>query len=697
MTNIKPIKELRDTARISKEAHASKNAIHITKNGHKDLVVMSDENYNALINNRKQKIVESNPLGYLRVSSGIIDIKISDVNENINQIEKTVQELNSKGSSFIVFHELCVTGYTCGDLFLNQELIQNAKLALVTMREFSKGISSVFVVGCPLRLSNELYNCGVVIFNGNILGIVPKVNIPNYSEFYESRYFSGYTDDNRTINIDGEDIPFGTKIIFEDSSFAKFRFSIEICEDVWSVVPPSSQHVQNGALIIGNLSASNEVIGKYEYRSSLISSTSSRECAAYIYSSCGNGESTTDLVYSGHNIIAENGHILKQTIPFENESITSDIDLDLLENYRQKISTFTNKNDNYLRVYFNLPLDKPEGFLRPLNKKPFVPNDLAELNKKARLILTMQAEGLIQRIKHINCHKLVIGISGGLDSTLALLVAVTAFKKLGYSTKDIYAITIPSFGTTKLTHGNAYKLTAALNCTYMDININDAVNQHFKDIKHDPDIHNTAYENSQARERTQILMDFANDHEAIMVGTGDLSELCLGWTTYTGDHMSMYGVNSGIPKTLVQYLVQSFADDNPKAKEVLYSILDTPISPELIPASKGNIQQKTEDFVGPYFLTDFFIYYFLRRNYSLEKIFYLSCIAYKDELSPKIIYKWLESFIKRFFSAQFKRSCLPDGMKIGSVAISPRGDWRMPSDASYGMYLKDLEEIQKTL
>jgi NAD+ synthase (glutamine-hydrolysing) len=697
MNKVKPIKDLRDTAQISKDAHASNEPIIITKNGHKDLVLMSDENYNNLILKKKEEILPSTNLGYLRVSSATIDIRISDVNHNLEEIKKTVSQLNHIGSSFIVFHELCITGYTCGDLFLNQELLENAKEGLIQLKNFSKNINSIFVVGCPLAIDSNIYNCGVVIFNGKILGIVPKTHIPNYSEFYESRYFLGYTGENTSIFIGGENILFGTKIIFQNKSFAKFKFAVEICEDVWTVIPPSSYHVQNGALVIANLSASPEVIGKYEYRNNLISSTSSREISAYIYSACGKGESTQDLIYSGHNIIAENGHVLSESLPFENKCITSDIDLDLLYNYRQRISTFKSVDQNYDKVYFNLLLEKPKGFLRPINKNPFVPKDRSELEKKATLILQMQAHGLIQRINHINCHKLVIGISGGLDSTLALLVAVTAFKILGYSNKDIYAISIPSFGTTDLTHGNAYELSKVLGCTYLDININDSVSQHFKDIGHDPENQNAAFENSQARERTQVLMDFANDNQAIMVGTGDLSELCLGWTTYAGDHMSMYGVNSGVPKTLVKYLVKSFADDNPSVKKVLYSILDTPISPELIPAKKGKIQQKTEDFVGPYYLTDFFIYYFLRRNYTLEKIFYLANQAYKDDLSPKEIYKWLESFIKRFFAAQFKRSCLPDGVKIGSVAISPRGDWRMPSDASYQMYLTDLEKIKAKL
>lgn len=697
MNKVKPIKDLRDTARISKEAHASDEPIIITKNGHKDLVLMSEENYNNLILKKKEEVIPSENLGYVRVSAATIDIKITDVDYNLSQIKNKVLTLNSAGVSFIVFHELCLTGYTCGDLFLNQELLENAKKGLIALKHFSKKINSIFVVGCPLSIDSNLYNCGVVIFKDKILGIVPKTYIPNYSEFYESRYFVGYEGENTTVEIDGEEIPFGTNIIFEDKSFDKFKFSVEICEDVWSVIPPSCYHVQNGALVIANLSASPEVIGKCEYRRNLINSTSSREVSAYIYSSCGTGESTQDLVYSGHNLISENGHILSESLPFENNQVIADIDLDLLCNYRKKTTTFKNVNLNYKKVYFNLKIDRPRGFLRPINKNPFVPNDRKELEKKSSLILNMQAHGLMQRMKHINCRRVVIGVSGGLDSTLALLVAVTAFKNLGYPTKDIYAISIPSFGTSKLTHGNAYALSQKLGCTYIDININKAVSQHFSDIGHDPEIQNTAFENAQARERTQVLMDFANDHQAIMVGTGDLSELCLGWTTYAGDHMSMYGVNSGVPKTLVKYLVKSFADDHEKVKDVLYSILDTPISPELIPSKKGKIQQKTEEVVGPYSLIDFFIYYFLRRNYTVEKIFYLAQIAYKKEINSKEIFRWLESFIKRFFSAQFKRSCLPDGIKIGSVAISPRGDWRMPSDASYQMYIKDLEKLKGKL
>lgn len=697
MNKIKPIKDLRDTAQISKDAHNSDEPIIITKNGHKDLVLMSAENYNNIMLKSEGKVAPSNNLGYIRVSSAAINIHISDVNYNIKEIEKKILDLSEEGSSFIVFPELSITGYTCGDLFLNQELIERAREGLIALRNFSQNVDSVFCVGCPIAIDSNLYNCAAVIFHGKILGIVPKTHIPNYSEFYEARYFVGYKGENTSIKIDGESIPFGTKMIFEDESCSKFKFAIEICEDVWNVIPPSSYHVQQGALMIANLSASPEVIGKYEYRQKLINATSSREIAAYIYSACGQGESTQDLVYSGHNIISENGNILSESLPFENKSLTTDIDLDLLYNYRQRITTFHNSNSKYDTIYFNLQLERPKGFLRPINKNPFVPKDRSELEKKSSFILNMQAQGLMQRITHINCHKVVVGISGGLDSTLALLVAVTAFKNLGYSCQDIYAISIPSFGTTKLTHGNGFDLAKALGCTYLDININKSVSQHFKDINHSPEVQNAAFENSQARERTQVLMDFANDHKAIMIGTGDLSELCLGWTTYAGDHMSMYGVNAGVPKTLVKYLVKSFADDNPEVKTVLYSILNTPISPELIPAKKGRIQQKTEDVVGPYYLTDFFIYYFLRRNYTIEKIFYLANIAYRKELSRKEIFKWLESFIKRFFNSQFKRSCLPDGIKIGSVAVSPRGDWRMPSDASYQMYLDDLVKLKSKL
>jgi NAD+ synthase (glutamine-hydrolysing) len=697
MSIIKPIKDLRDTSNISKEAHKCHEPIFITKNGHQDLVLMSDECFNNQnqIKEADASISESNAcLGFVRAEACTINISIGDIASNIERIKNKIEEAEKLKVALLVFHELCLTGYTCGDLFLNQDLRDKTIEGILELKKFSFDRHIVFIFGAPIIKSNSLYNCAIIIYNGKILGIVPKSFIPNYNEFYEARYFAPCPDSLSEIAIGNEKIPFGTNLIFYDLSYKKFSFAVEICEDLWTVDTPSSRHVQKGAAIIANLSASDEIVGKAEYRRNLVKMTSSRLCAAYIYSCAGQGESTQDLVYPGHNIIAENGHILKETELFADDNAIADIDLDRIINYRIRMTTYkTIFNNNYMNIGFDLQLNEPDHLLRRVSPTPFIPEKESELKERADLILKMQAEGLIQRMKHINVKKVVVGLSGGLDSTLALLATYTAFTILKYPFRNITAFTLPSFGTTDLTHSNAYKLAKALGCTFKDVNINSSIKQHFSDIGHDMSNHNTTYENSQARERTQILMDYANDHDAIMIGTGDLSELCLGWTTYSGDHMSMYNLNSGVPKTLVKFVVKQFAEENPKMKDVLLSILDTPISPELIPSIKGEIQQKTEDIVGPYELNDFFIFYFLRHNFSVRKIYYMTNIAFKGKYAPDVIKKWLTLFIKRFFSAQFKRSCLPDGMKIGSVAISPRGDLRMPSDASYHMYLKECEDL----
>lgn len=708
---IKPIKDLRDTNKISKEAHLDDEPIFITKNGYQDLVVLTQKRYDKITSNKTfeheassfykqaRKIDISSQskveLGYVRVASSTIEISIANVPENVRRIKEKIDYALENKVSLILFHELSLSGYTCGDLFLNDDLLNDTLDGIKELKAYSLSKPIIIVVGAALLKDSNLYNCAVTLFDGKILGITPKSFIPNYNEFYEARYFSTFPNSVSTIFIDGEEVPFGTNIIYRNEKYLPFSFSCEICEDLWVPNSPSISHCLHGANIILNLSASNEIVDKNEYRRELVRNTSSRLLCGYIYSSCGRGESSQDLIFSGHNLIAECGRIFKETKLFDNETIIGEIDLDKIIKERKRQTTYNNIFDSsYETVYFSLDLKDVTELKRHITSSPFAPTNATERQARCNIILRMQSESLLQRMKHIHCTKLVVGLSGGLDSTLALLVSYEALKLNNIDPVNLTAITLPSFGTTDLTHSNAYILAKKLGCTFLDININAAVKQHFKDIHHDESIHNTAYENAQARERTQILMDYANDHNAIMVGTGDLSELCLGWTTYCGDHMSMYGVNAGVPKTLVKFLVEEYAYENQDVKDVLLSIVKTPISPELIPPTKDNkIQQKTEDFVGPYELVDFFIYHFLRHNYSIKKIAFLTTQAFGSKYSNEEIKKWLTSFIKRFFSAQFKRSCLPDGIKLGTVGVSPRGDLRMPSDASYQAFLDECNKL----
>ncbi len=633
-------------------------------------------------------------MDFIKVGSACPKTKVADVLYNVENICYCIDKSYDSNVKFLVFPELCITSYTCSDLFLTSTLLNKALDGIKLICEKSVDKDMLLAVGAPLIHNNVLYNCAIMIFNGRILGIVPKSYIPNYSEFYEKRWFTeGVNLIDEIINLPfQENIPFGTNLIF---AAGDYKFGVEICEDLWVTIPPSSYLSLLGANIIGNLSASNELVSKKDYRVSLISNQSARCMSSYIYSSAGVHESTTDLLFSGHLVISENGSILKQNDRFqrENEIITSCIDIfrlnaERLKNlsYRDasKMVPFKAKN-----IYFNFKDTNIKEFDRYVDKHPFVPSNEHEREERCKEIFNIQASALAKRLEHTNLKKAVIGISGGLDSTLALLVVVKTFKLLGIDNKNIIAITMPGFGTTDRTYNNALTLCKELGTDLREINIVDAALQHFKDIGHDKDIHDVTYENVQARERTQILMDLANKEGGLLIGTGDLSELALGWCTYNGDHMSMYSVNPSIPKTLVRYLVKYVAEkeSNKEVSHTLLDILDTPVSPELLPKSeKGDIVQKTEDIVGPYELHDFFLYHFIKHGSSKERIQFLAEIAFKDDYSKEEINKWLDKFIYRFFTQQFKRSALPDGPKVGSISLSPRGDWRMPSDASFNSF-----------
>ena len=633
-------------------------------------------------------------MDFIKVGSACPKTKVADVLYNVENICYCIDKSYDSNVKFLVFPELCITSYTCSDLFLTSTLLNKALDGIKLICEKSVDKDMLLAVGAPLIHNNVLYNCAIMIFNGRILGIVPKSYIPNYSEFYEKRWFTeGVNLIDEIINLPfQENIPFGSNLIF---AAGDYKFGVEICEDLWVTIPPSSYLSLLGANIIGNLSASNELVSKKDYRVSLISNQSARCMSSYIYSSAGVHESTTDLLFSGHLVISENGSILKQNDRFqrENEIITSCIDIfrlnaERLKNlsYRDasKMVPFKAKN-----IYFNFKDTNIKEFDRYVDKHPFVPSNEHEREERCKEIFNIQASALAKRLEHTNLKKAVIGISGGLDSTLALLVVVKTFKLLGIDNKNIIAITMPGFGTTDRTYNNALTLCKELGTDLREINIVDAALQHFKDIGHDKDIHDVTYENVQARERTQILMDLANKEGGLLIGTGDLSELALGWCTYNGDHMSMYSVNPSIPKTLVRYLVKYVAEkeSNKEVSHTLLDILDTPVSPELLPKSeKGDIVQKTEDIVGPYELHDFFLYHFIKHGSSKERIQFLAEIAFKDDYSKEEINKWLDKFIYRFFTQQFKRSALPDGPKVGSISLSPRGDWRMPSDASFNSF-----------
>ena len=622
--------------------------------------------------------------GFIRVAAAIPELRVADCAFNVARIADLVRKGESEKVQVICFPELSVTGYTCADLFQQQQLLLDAQKALNELQLVSFSTTAVIIVGLPVRVESHLFNTAVVLQGGHIIGVVPKTHLPNNNEFYEKRWFtSGAFADTKTISISGEEVPFGTDLLFSDG---KFTFGIEICEDLWVPIPPSSQQALHGAEIIFNLSATNELIGKHQYLRQLIEQQSARCNAGYVYASAGAGESTTDVVYSGNGLIAENGKIIaaSERFSFEPQLIVSDIDIDRL--HAERIRNTNYANDKSARVYRTIQLEDPHftnfDLKRTFDKHPFVPS-ITNREESCHEIFSIQIGGLAKRWQHTHSETVVIGISGGLDSTLALLVCVKTADKLGYDRKRIIGITMPGFGTTDRTYKNSIQLMKSLGITMLEISIKEACLQHFRDINHDPKLHDVVYENTQARERTQILMDIANKEHGIVIGTGDLSEMALGWSTYNGDHMSMYAVNSGVPKTLVRYLVDFAAHQlDTSSKVILRDILDTPVSPELLPADEnGDIAQKTEDIVGPYELHDFFLYYMVRFGFSPSKILFLAKNAFADCYPDEVIEKWLKTFIHRFFAQQFKRSCIPDGPKVGSINLSPRGDWRMPSDA----------------
>ena len=643
--------------------------------------------------------------GFLRVAAVVPAVNVADCEGNAQQIISEMRRVASQdGAKVIVTPELGVTGYTCGDLFLQTRLLEAAQASIDAIRRASVEIDSVVFVGAPLRFAGSVYNCAVAISRGKILGVVPKTYLPNYKEFYEKRWFaSGEEIADEQIDICGHKVPFSTQMLLVED---ELKIAVELCEDLWVAIPPSSYASLAGANVVVNMSASNEVIGKHRYLLDLIRQQSARCRVAYVYASAGYGESTTDVVFAGNAIVAENGTVLAQGERFGTSGtrVVCDVDIEQLENERQATSSFADcrrlNPASYMAVGMGLAaLDSPDGrIMRDIKPHPFVPSDGKILNDRCEEIINIQVAGLMRRISFIGCRSLVVGVSGGLDSTLALLVAVRAFDRLGLDRKGIFGITMPGFGTTGRTYSNAIQLMRSLGVSVVEIPIGAAVTQHFGDIGQDPAVHDVTYENSQARERTQILMDYANKCGGIVLGTGDLSELALGWATYNGDHMSMYGVNVSIPKTLVRYLVRWFASTglvaNGEASGTLLDIVDTPISPELIPADEqGNIRQKTEDLVGPYELHDFFLYYMLRHGFSPSKIFRLAQQAFAGQYGDGTIKRWLREFCRRFFQQQFKRSCLPDGPKVGSVSLSPRGDWRMPSDASAAMWIKECDQL----
>ena len=641
--------------------------------------------------------------GFFRAGAAVPKLKVADCNYNKVQIMELINEAEKNKVKAIVFPELCLSAYTCADLFLQRTLINECEKVLSEIAEETKYKDIFIILGLPVEADSTTFNCAAVLHKGKILGAVPKTYIPNYGEFYEKRWFSSSNAVlSSEIMLCGQKVPFGANMLFRDFKRPEITFAIEICEDLWSPIPPSSYYAVKGATVIFNLSASNELAAKNEYRRSLVSGQSASAICGYVYSSSGVGESTQDLVFSGHSLICENGSLLKENKRFsmENQLIYADLDIERLYNDRKKNTSFGElmaKPENFVYIDIETGEWKEEELCRFVNRMPFVPKNDGMLFERCDDIFNIQVAGLAKRIEHTNAKALVIGISGGLDSTLALLVAVKACDRLGLDRKTVLGITMPGFGTTDRTYNNALSLMEALGVSVKEISIKEASILHFNDIGHDIKTHDVTYENTQARERTQILMDLANKHNGMVIGTGDLSELALGWATYNGDHMSMYGVNSGVPKTLVRVLVKHVAENgniDESSKAILEDILDTPVSPELLPPTdEGEIKQITEDIVGPYELHDFFLYYVVRFGFEPKKILFLAEKAFKDDYDRNTILKWLKNFYRRFFSQQFKRSCLPDGPKVGTINLSPRGDWRMPSDAVSRIWLKELEEI----
>ncbi len=635
--------------------------------------------------------------GFIKVAAATPNIKVADVDYNKQEIMRLIDETVANGAKIVAFPELCITGYTCGDLFTQDVLLRKSEEALNEITSYTLGKDALIFVGLPFVVRNKLYNVAAAINNGELLGLVTKTFLPNYSEFYEMRQFQPGPKKADWIYFNGEEVPFGPQILFECDEMPNLVVSAEICEDVWSPIPPSIEAALCGATVIVNCSASDETVGKDAYRLKLIAGQSARLIAGYVYANAGDGESTTDVVFGGHSIIAENGTVLSEAKRFVNETIYSEIDVDRIVSERRRNTTFqmSDKYDELIHVPFSLEVEET-ALTRTFEMLPFVPEDANIRQSCCEESLMIQAMGLKKRLAHTNCKSAVVGISGGLDSTLALLVTAKAFDMLGIDRKNIESVTMPCFGTTDRTYQNACLLTKKLGANLTEVNIKEAVRLHFRDIGHPEDKRDVTYENAQARERTQVLMDIANKTNGMVIGTGDMSELALGWATYNGDHMSMYGVNGSIPKTLVRHLVRYYAENSAdtELRDVLLDILDTPVSPELLPPEEGKIAQKTEDLVGPYELHDFYLYYALRFGYQPSKIYRLAKHVFAGIYGDETILKWLNTFYRRFFMQQFKRSCLPDGPKTGSVALSPRGDLRMPSDACATVWMEDLKNIQ---
>ena len=634
--------------------------------------------------------------GFLKAAALSPALRVADCAYNTEQILQELRAASARGVKLAVFPEFCLTGYTCGDLFLQRTLQQGALTGLQTLLDASRELDVVALVGLPLLVRGKLYNCAAVLCRGRLLGLVPKTYLPNYGEFYEKRQFTPGSTEVETLTVCGQQVPFGTSLLFRCREMPSFVLGVELCEDLWSALPPSTFHALAGATVIANLSASDETVGKAEYRRALVANQSARLLCGYLYASAGHGESTQDMVFAGHDLIAENGTLLAETAPFAGGHAETELDCQRMESERARNTSFEPSTDGYQTVDFSLTLANT-ALTRFVDPTPFVPGDPQRRAERCELILKMQADGLAKRLEHAHAKTAVIGISGGLDSCLALLVAVRAMKQLRRPTTDVLAVTMPCFGTTRRTRSNAEILCEELHVSFSEIDIANTVHSHFADIGQDESVLDVTFENGQARVRTLELMDTANRTGGLVVGTGDLSELALGWATYNGDHMSMYGVNTGVPKTLVRHIVQYVADTcgNDTLRDVLVDILDTPVSPELLPtAADGTIAQQTEKLVGPYELHDFYLYYVLRFGFSPTKIYHLARTAFDGRYEPEVLLAWLKNFYRRFFAQQFKRSCLPDGPKVGSVTLSPRGDWRMPSDACNTLWMAELEKLE---
>lgn len=635
--------------------------------------------------------------GFLTVAAASPALKVADPAYNAEQIILTAQQAAAQGVRLLVTPELGITGYTCGDLFGQQLLLRGALEGLQAVARATAELNLLLVVGLPLLHDAKLYNCAAVLYGGRVLGLVPKSHLPNYAEFYEQRQF---TPAFRGIEAYTggwlRDIPFGTDLLFQCTEMPALRLAVEICEDLWVPAPPSARHAAAGATLIANLSASNETIGKAQYRRDLVAGQSARLVCGYVYADAGFGESTTDLVFSGHHLIAENGALLAESPLFGGKMSISEVDLQRLAQERHRLTTFPPADaQGYQTIRFSMDTSITR-LTRAISSTPFIPGDAAVLDARCETILSIQAAGLAKRLQHTGANCAVLGVSGGLDSSLALLVTARAMEHLGRPASDILAVTMPAFGTTRRTRSNAEQLSRAIGASFQTIDITDTVRSHFNDISHSEAELSTVYENAQARIRTLVLMDLANQKNGLVIGTGDLSELALGWATYNGDHMSMYGVNASVPKTLIRHIVAYEAATHPHLQEVLQDVLDTPVSPELLPATEGEISQKTEDIIGPYELHDFYLYYAIRWGFGPAKVLRLAEYAFDGKYNRDTILQWLNVFYRRFFAQQFKRSCLPDGPKVGSVSLSPRGDWRMPSDASAALWLADLDKLEQT-